>query len=169
MSYAHSTVDVVLEEHVGDKEADLHLAHYADADFTGCADTNRSTSVVLLAFQGKNTLFSFACMSKRQSCVSISTAEAELVAASEAVRLFGAPAQEFWEVVLRRKVTLDLREDSAACISIIRSGKNPATRHVSRTHRVRGSFMTELFSDPSSGCTVSYQESASQARACAST
>jgi len=95
--------------------------------------------------------------------MSISTAEAELVAASEAVRLLGLPAQEFWEVVLRRKVARDPHEDKAARIAIIRSGKNPATRHVSSTHRVQGSWLTEVFGRPQLDCVLPCQVTNGQA------
>jgi hypothetical protein len=52
------------------------LAAYADADFAGCLDTRRSTGGYVATFAG-NTIAWFL---KRQSIVTLSTTEAELVA-----------------------------------------------------------------------------------------
>ena len=97
--YIHSTKSHRMVGWVGDalKDADLHL--YADADFAGCTDTQRSTSGCHLQMRGKHTCFPLAGISKRQSCVSHSTPEAELVAASFALRTVGLPAVLLWDRV----------------------------------------------------------------------
>ncbi|KAL0852111.1 hypothetical protein ABMA28_000351 [Loxostege sticticalis] len=55
---------------------------YSDADHGGCADTGRSTTGVVTCFCGG----AISWLSKRQQSVSISTTEAEIVAASEDAR-----------------------------------------------------------------------------------
>ena len=71
------------------------------------------------------------------------------------------PAQELWSRVFGRTVSLELREDNAACIQIIKTGKNPATRHMGRTHRVQSAWLHEVFQEPD--CILSYQPTDGQA------
>lgn len=82
-----------------------------------------------MAFTGPNTFFLLNGVSKKQTCVSHGTPETEIVAASAAVRLEGLPALQLWDVILERKVTATLLEDSQATMQILKSGKNPALRH----------------------------------------
>ena len=102
-------------------------------------------------------------MSKRQSRVSQSVAEAKVVAANTAGRLLGLPAQEFWETVSRRKVILDLRADTSAWISISGRARSPATRHALRAHLVQCARLTEVFTRPEADCTLTSEGSALQA------
>ena len=71
---------------IGDARADLKITLYADADFAGDTETTRSTSGVFVALTGPNSFYPISALSKRQSCVSHSTPEAELVAADLAIR-----------------------------------------------------------------------------------
>ena len=57
-----------------------------------------------MALTGPNTFFPLNGVSKKQTCVSHSTPEAEIVTASAAVRLEGLPALQLWDFVLERKV-----------------------------------------------------------------
>ena len=63
-----------------DKQSGLHL--YTDADLGGCPDTQRSTTGVLLCIRGNDTMLPLVAISQMQSCASVSTPEAELVAGS---------------------------------------------------------------------------------------
>eukprot|EP00974_Lingulodinium_polyedra_P085341 8263035-Lingulodinium_polyedra.AAC.1 len=62
----------------GDITCGLHL--YADADLCGCSATQRFTSGVFLCVRGERSMFPLVAVSKRPTCVSVSTPEAELVA-----------------------------------------------------------------------------------------
>ena len=68
--YLHCTVDVRMCGWVGDPVKDWELVLYADADFSGCKDTLRSTSGVFLCIRAPHTFFPLAGSSKRQTCVS---------------------------------------------------------------------------------------------------
>ena len=79
--YIHSTKSHRMAGWVGDALPDIALRLHADADFAGCTETQRSTSGLHLQMQGPHTSYPLTGISKRQSCVSHSTPEAEMVAA----------------------------------------------------------------------------------------
>jgi hypothetical protein len=84
----------------GDPDAALELHVYADADFAGCVRAMRSTTGVALAVEGPNTRMVVQGLSKRQTAVSHSTPEAEIVAADYAMRAEGMPALLLMEAIL---------------------------------------------------------------------
>ncbi|CAE8592117.1 unnamed protein product [Polarella glacialis] len=131
----------------GDKAEDLCLRLFADADFAGCKDTARSTSEVFLGIYGKNTFVPVAAQAKKQSCVSQSTPEAELVAANLALRTQGLPALDVFDKVFGRKVKLFFEEDNNMAISTIKAGYSNTMRHLGRTHRVSLRWMHEVSLD----------------------
>ena len=98
----------------------MHL--FADADFAGCAKTSRSTSGAHLAVLGPNTVWPIAGQSKKQTCVSHSTPEAEIVAADHAVRSFGVPAMDLWTLILGDKMVIQFHEDNATACIVLKSG-----------------------------------------------
>ena len=100
--YVHHTKHWRMVGWVGDPMDDVHLALYADADFAGCVESLRSTSGGHLNLQGPNTRFPLSGSSKRQSCVSHSTPEAEIVAADVAMRAMGLPALKLLQRILKK-------------------------------------------------------------------
>ena len=102
MCYVHSTLDLTLRGHVGDCGDALSLSLFADADFAGDLSTRRSTSGAFVALVGPHTHFPLSARSVKQSCVSHSTPEAEIVAANMAVRVIGLPSLSLWDAVLCR-------------------------------------------------------------------
>ena len=119
---------------IGDKHSELGPHLFADADFAGDGTTMRSTSGVFLVILGPNSYFPLAATSKKQTAVSHSTPEAEIVAADLAVRTEGTPALELWEVSLGRTLRIIFHEDNQAMICVCKTGKTPKMRHVGRTH-----------------------------------
>ena len=90
--YINSSLDSELKGHIGDSSKDLSLTLFSDADFAGCLDIAKSTSGVLTALTGPNSFLPLNAISKKHSCVSHSTPEAETVAADLAIRTEGLPA-----------------------------------------------------------------------------
>jgi hypothetical protein len=129
----------------GDPDAILDLRVYADADLAGCVRTKRSTTGVALAVEGPNTRMVVNGVSKRQTAVSHSTPEAEIVAADYAMRTEGMPALSLISTILARPVKLCVMEDNEAMIKICQSGKNPTMRYLNRTHKVGVSWLMEVF------------------------
>ena len=111
--YVHHSIGRKMYGWIGDARADLKVTLYADADFAGDTETMRSTSGVFLALTGPNSFFPISALSKRQSCVSHSTPEAELVAADLAIRTEGIPALDLWSLLLdQEKIKIDFQEDN---------------------------------------------------------
>ena len=145
--YINSSLEYKLKGHIGDSSEDLTLTLFSDADFAGCLDTAKSTSGVLIALTGPNSFFPLNAISEKQSCVSHSTPEAEIVAADLAIRTEGLPALQLWDTVLERPTKLVFQEDNQATIQILKTQKNPTLRHLNRTHRVNVSWLCEVFRD----------------------
>jgi hypothetical protein len=102
--YIHSSLDYFLHGWIGDDPQKLELCLYTDADFAGDPDNARSTSGVYLCLRGPNSFVPLGSSSKRQTCVSHSTPEAEIVAADFGLRSEGLPAITLWETILRKSV-----------------------------------------------------------------
>ena len=144
MAYINDTIDVKLFGYVGDEPEKLHLELYSDADFAGLA-SQHSTTGGYLVLTGQNTWFPLAAVSKKQTSVSTSTAEAELTALFYMVRNLGLPGTELWSILLGREVVVEIYEDNQAVLQIIRTGKNMTMRHFERTHRVPVAWLHELY------------------------
>ena len=101
MCYIYSSLDYKLTGWVGDCADDISPHLFADADFAGCASTQRSTSGSFLVARGPHTSWPIAFSSKRQGCVSHSTPEADIVATDYALRTHGIPSLDLWHLFCR--------------------------------------------------------------------
>ena len=145
MCYVHSTYHVRKVGWVGEGSASIDVHLYADADFAGCKRTGRSTSGAFLCMGGDDTFLPLQAVSRKQTAVSHSTTESELVAADTALRVIGIPCLPLWDAILEREAVCLFHEDNAAMIQICKTGKSPTTRHMGRTHRVQSHWLHETF------------------------
>ena len=147
MSYVESTAKDFLCSWIGDAPQDLHFELWADSDFAGDPDTMKSTSGVILVLRGKNSFFCLAAQSKRQTGVSHSTPEAEMVAAAFALRHFGevimAMAVPLFKSAFNLDIELRLMEDNETAFRIFQHGRNPSMRYLGRTHGVALSYLVD--------------------------
>ena len=134
--YINSTIDLKLVGWVGDVIEDWRLDLYSDADLASDLLTRKSTSGVYQCISGGNTRMPMSALSKKQTCVSHSTPEAELVAADVSLRTEGFPMLDLWKPFTKVEIPLLFHEDNESAISIIRSGLNPTMRHIDRTHGI---------------------------------
>ena len=134
---------------IQDKPEDLELRLFVDADFAGDKSTARSTSGGFLALSGPNSFFPLAWISKRQTSTSRSTTESEVVSLAHSLYQEGLPALQLWELLLARSVTLRVHEDNQATILVVKKGYSPKLRHMTRTHKVNLSCLSEIFKDDS--------------------
>ena len=129
---------------------DIQPHLFSDSDFAGTEGTQKSTSGVHLCLRGPNTSFPLSGQSKRSGCTSLSTTEAELMAGALALKSAGVP---ILDVVRIMKLAANLRGNSStvlrfhvdnqAMAAVIRSGRNPTMRHLSRTHGISISWLHE--------------------------
>ena len=143
---------------IGDDPQDLHIAVYADADFAGDPSTMKSTSGVLLVLKGQNTFLCLAAQSKRQTAVSHSTPEAEMVAAAYALRQIGevimAIAVPLWKGAFNLDVKFSLYEDNETAYRIYQHWKNPTMRYLGRAHGVSLGYLVDRLNDRRSGMDI---------------
>ena len=104
MCYINCTLHLRKVGWVGDDKADIGVHLYADADFAGDKRSGRSTSGGFLAMGGPDTFFPIQAISRKQTAVSHSTPEAEIVAADLAVRTIGIPSLSLWDCLFSRDV-----------------------------------------------------------------
>ena len=123
--YINSTLDYRQVCWVGDPPKVLELWTWADADFAGDPRTQRSTSSCATAIVGPNARFFLSAKSQRQTAVSHSTPEAEIVSADLAVRAEALPASLLWNHVLDRDVKVTFLEDNEAVCKICKKGGSP--------------------------------------------
>ena len=144
IGYLTRTKEYCLYGWIGDKMENLNPTLYADSDFAGCVVTRKSTSGMVHQLTGPNSCFPLMASSKKQNCISHSTAEAELIATCTAVKTVGLPSLILWEEILRRKVKAKLFEDNIAMIKMLKHGLSPSMRYISRTHGVSLAAMKEI-------------------------
>ena len=115
---------------VGDPPEDLCLRLYVDADFAGDRQDAKSTSGGFLVLCGPNTFFPLSWICKKQTAVSRSTTEAEVISLAYSLFSEALPILQLWCRILKREVPLDVREDNEAIIEIIKKKGSAKLRHV---------------------------------------
>ena len=122
---------------IRDDPRELHLALYVDADVAGEKSDARSNSGGYLVLKGHNSFFPLAWVSKRQTSVSRSTTESEVVSLAHSLYQEGLPALSLWSLMLGRDdLELVIQEDNQATILVVKKGYSPKLRHISRTHKI---------------------------------
>ena len=105
---------------------ELSIKGFVDSDYAGCVDTRRSTTSWIYTFAGS----AISWRSVLQDCTSISTTEAEYVAASEACKEAIWLSRLVGEFGLEQKIPV-LHCDSQSAIAL---AKNPVfharTKHI---------------------------------------
>ena len=160
--YAKSTLDLRLCMYVGDPPKDLSLRLYADADFAGCNTTAKSTTGGYLCLVGPKTFYPLAWISKRQTSVSRSTTEAEVVALAHCTFSETLPTLSLWEKMLNRDVQVAYKEDNQATIKVVEAGFSQKLRHVLRTHKVNIASLNEVI-EGSPSASIDYIDTKEQA------
>ena len=158
MCYVACTTDHVLVGVVGDSIESLKLRQYADADFAGDRLGFTPTSWAFHSLEWPYTHFPLSAKAVRQTCVAHFTPEADMVSANSAIRLMGLPSLDLWEVVLGRKVALDLIEDNESIIQIVKTGRNLSMRHMSRAHGVNVMWLHDMYHQGLLGMTYTRTE-----------
>ena len=142
VTYVHWTKEYSMVFQAGGLETtELHV--YADADLASCVHSARSTSGMMIILESGASRWPIAWNSRRQTSVARSTTEAEIISMASAVYSEGIPLLDFLEQLTCRKVTMKLKEDNAATLTILESGFSVKLRHASRTHRIDVASLAE--------------------------
>ena len=151
---------------MGNTAKQCRLGLFQDSDFAGALEDSKSTSGGTLCVFGSHTFVPISWMCKKQTAVSHSSTESEIISLDTGLRLDGLPALELWDLIVsvlgnisrvshnkinvtrdidavpsnvqsaRQEALLYVFEDNEAVIKMIIKGRSPTMRHVSRTHRV---------------------------------
>ena len=99
VSYIQSTLDLTMQSFIGDQFRDCQLWLFAEADFAGEHDS-KSTTGSFMALVGPNTYFPINAFSKKQTAITMSSTEAEVIAANHSVRTQGLPSLSLFNYIL---------------------------------------------------------------------
>jgi hypothetical protein len=86
--------------YVGDSPAQCDLVLFSDASFAGDLRDSKSTSGGVLCLVGPNTYVPVAWLCKKQTAVSHSTSESEVIALDAGSRMEGLPSLLLWDIVI---------------------------------------------------------------------
>ena len=76
------------------------LGFFQDSDFAGDFEDSKSTSGGLLCIIGSQTFVPISWMCKKQTSVSHSSTQADLISLDAGLRMDGIPALDLWDLVI---------------------------------------------------------------------
>ena len=100
ISYIHHTCEYKQYCHVGDSAKQCRLGLFQDSDFAGDLEDSKSTSGGTLCVFGSHTFVPKSWMCKKQTAVSHSSTESEIISLDTGLRLDGLPALELWDLIV---------------------------------------------------------------------
>ena len=114
----HQVGDVTMMGWVGDTSISWTLWLYTDAHLAADKSTSRSVSGVFCAIHRQATYFPLCALPKKQSAVSHSSAESEMIAADLGLRTEASPMTTLFDPVLKRSIRCLFLEDNQATLNI---------------------------------------------------
>ena len=100
ISYIHYTCEYKQYCHVGNTEKQCRLGLFQDSDFAGDLEGSKSTSGGTLCVFGSHTFVSISWTCNKQTSVSHSSTESEIISLDAGLRLDGIPALELWDLIV---------------------------------------------------------------------
>ena len=100
ISYIHHTCEYKQYCHVGNTAKQCRLGLFQDSDFAGDLEDSKSTSGGTLCILGGRAFVPISWMCKKQTSVSHSSTESEIISLDAALRLDGLPALELWDLIV---------------------------------------------------------------------
>ena len=134
ISYIHHTSEYKQYCHVGNTAKQCRLGLFQDSDFVGDLEDSKSTSGGTLCIFGSHTFVPISWMCKKQTSVSHSSTESEIISLDTGLRLDGLPALELWDLIVsvlgnvlrvsdnpgRPVIDVDKRQKSQSRIDVIK-------------------------------------------------
>ena len=100
ISYIHHTCEYKQYCHVGNTATQCRLGLFQDSDFAGDLEHSKSTSGGTLCVFGSHTFVPISWMCKKQTAVSHSSTESEIISLDTGLRLDGLLALELWDLIV---------------------------------------------------------------------
>ena len=100
ISYIHHTSEYKQYCHVGNTAKQCRLGLFQDSDFAGDLEDSKSTSGRTLCVFGSQTCVPISWMCKKQTSVSHSSTESEIISLDTGLRLDGLSALELWDPIV---------------------------------------------------------------------
>ena len=100
ISYIHHTCEYRQYCHVGNTAEQCRLGLFQDSDFARDPEDSKSTSGGTLCSFGSHTFVPVSWMCKKQTAVSYSSTESEIISLDTGLRLDGLPALELWDLIV---------------------------------------------------------------------
>ena len=101
ISYIHHTCEYKQYCHVGNTDKQCRLGLFRDSDFAEDLEDSKSTSGGTSYIFGSHMFLPISCMCEKQTSVSHSSTEAEIISLDEGLRLDGIPALDFWDLIVQ--------------------------------------------------------------------
>ena len=100
ISYIHRTCDYKLYCHVGNTAKQCRLGLFQHSDFAEDLEDSKSTSGGTLCVFGSHTFVPISWMCKKQTSVSPSSTESEIISLDASFTLDGIPALDSWDLIV---------------------------------------------------------------------
>ena len=100
ISYIHHTCEYKQYCHVDNTAKQCRLGLFQDSDFAGDLEDSKSTSGGTLCVFGSHTFVPISWMCKKQTAVSHSSTESEIISLDTGLRLDGLLALELWDLIV---------------------------------------------------------------------
>ena len=100
ISYIHHTCEYKQCCYVGNTAKQCRLGLFQDSDFAGDLEDSKSTSGRTLCIFGSHIFVPISWMCKKQTAVSHSSTESEIISLDTGLRLDGLPALELWDLIV---------------------------------------------------------------------
>ena len=100
ISYIHNTCEYKQYCYVGNTAKQCRLGLFQDSDFAGDLEDSKSTSGGTLCIFGSHTFVPISWMCKKQTSVSHSSTESEIISLDAGWRLDGIPALDLWDLIV---------------------------------------------------------------------
>ena len=100
ISYFHHICEYKQYCHVGNTAKQCRLGLFQDSDIAGDLEDSKSTSGGTMCIFGSHTFVPISWMCKKQTAVSHSSTESEIISWDAGLRLDGLPALELWDLIV---------------------------------------------------------------------
>ena len=100
ISYIHHTCEYKQYSYVGNTGKQCRLGLFQDSDFAGDLEDSKSTSGGTLCVLGSHTFATINWMCNKQTSVSHSSTESEIISLDAGFRLDGIPALDLWDLIV---------------------------------------------------------------------